>query len=240
MYADNWNAYYRRNYQEAGDKALWDVAPPMAAARDLEYFAAAFDPALPLIDLGCGTGEQAAFLHDTFPRVIGVDVANVAVGIAADLHQGSGLSFQALDATDPGRAACLHATFGDANIYMRGVVHQILPEDLEDFRQTLRILLGRRGRCYFNEVSTGIREYFTESSDRFAALPVRMQRVFLSNLPPRGVDLSRLDDHFPSGLFTFLTSAEHELATNLSFQDGSPIFIPSVRGLFRSAFPNHK
>lgn len=236
-YAENWNEYYRRNYLQSGSKALWDVAPEHAVAEDREQFAHAFDPALPVIDLGCGTGEQAAFLRKVYPRVIGVDVAGVAVGMAVKRHQRDGLTFQALDATDPNQAAALHAMIGDANVYMRGVVHQILPEDLANFRQTINTMIGQQGCCYFNEVAANIREYFAESSDRFAELPVRMQNVFLSNLPPRGVDPARLEDHFPDSAFSVSASAEDKLATNLRFRNGSPIFIPSVRGLLRSV-PN--
>lgn len=235
-YAHNWNEYYRRNYQKAGTKALWDVAPEYAVAQDQKHFVDVFDPTLPVIDLGCGTGHQAAYLSTLYPRVIGVDVADVAVQMAADYHQTTGLSFQALDATDTDRATALHATVGDANVYMRGVIHQILPEDLPNFQETLRILTGRRGCCYFNEVSSGIREYFTRSSDRFAALPERMQQVFLSNLPPRGVDPARVDELFAANLFTISDVAKDNLATNLAFRDGSPIFIPSVRGVLRPVF----
>lgn len=231
MYEDNWNAYYRTNYGKLGRKALWDVPPERAVALDRAHFERYFDPRLPVIDLGCGTGEQSAYLRSQYPHVVGVDVATVAVEMARTNHPQKGLEYEFLDATRPDMARVLHARIGDANVYMRGVLHQILPEHLGGFQELLSILLGAHGHCYFNEVSSGIREYFTESSDRFAELPKRMQQVFISNLPPRGLSLSTVVDFFPNSSFNTQNIRKDELETNLSFLTGEPIFIPSITGV---------
>jgi SAM-dependent methyltransferase len=231
MYKDNWNAYYEGNYRKLGLKALWDVHPDRAVNLDHEHFADHFDPALPVIDLGCGTGGQSAYLRSLYSRVIGVDVATIAVDIARENYQKEGLEYHFLDATRPDMAEALLARIGESNVYMRGVLHQILPEHLGNFQEVLSILLGTKGHCYFNEVSAGIRDYFTRSSARFGELPDRMQRVFISNLPPRGVELSEVNDFWPEDIFKLEGVNPHRLETNLDFPDGEAIFIPSVRGL---------
>ncbi|TXF85446.1 class I SAM-dependent methyltransferase [Neolewinella aurantiaca] len=235
MYEDNWNAYYEGNYRKLGRKALWDVEPERAVALDQRYFADPFDPGLPVVDLGCGTGEQSAYLRAHYDHVIGVDVATVAVEMAKENHQQEGLGYEFLDATRPDMAEALRARIGESNVYMRGVLHQILPEHLARFQEVLSILMGKRGCCYFNEVSAGIREYFTESSDRFAELPKRMQQVFISNLPPRGLELETVTNFFPSSGFKTTDVRKGKLETNLNFLTGEPIFIPSVQGLVHPA-----
>jgi len=231
MYEDNWNEYYKINYGKLGRKALWDVPPGRAVAQDYRLFSGHFNPDLPVIDLGCGTGEQSAFLRSCYSHVVGVDVSGVAVELAKENHQQGGLEYEFLDATRPDTAKALHARIGESNVYMRGVLHQILPEHLHDFQVVLSTLLGVRGHCFFNEVSSGIREYFTDSSDQFGQLPERMQQVFISNLPPRGLSLTTVADFFPDGKFNAQDVQEGKLETNLNFLTGEPIFIPSVTGV---------
>lgn len=231
MYENNWNTYYRTNYLKSGRKALWDVPPARAVALDREQFEQHFDPSLPIVDLGCGTGEQAAYLRSLYAHVVGVDVSTVAVELARENHQQTGLEYEFLDATQPAMAEALHARIGEANVYMRGVLHQILPEHLPAFQSVLATLLGEGGSCFFNEVSSGIREYFTESSDRFAELPKRMQQVFISNLPPRGLSPSTVEIFFPGDTFKAQTVQQGKLETNLNFLTGQPIFIPSISGI---------
>ncbi|ONK16000.1 methyltransferase domain-containing protein [Streptomyces sp. MP131-18] len=63
--------------------ALWDSSPQLTAARHLPLFRDHADPLLPLVDIGCGNGRQTQWLAPHFRRVIGLDIAESAVELAA-------------------------------------------------------------------------------------------------------------------------------------------------------------
>ncbi|MFC4128279.1 class I SAM-dependent methyltransferase [Nocardia rhizosphaerae] len=70
----SWDA----SYQDG--PAPWDIGAPQPAVRRL---AAAGGFAAPILDAGCGTGENALFLASLGLPVFGVDVAETAVRAAA-------------------------------------------------------------------------------------------------------------------------------------------------------------
>jgi ubiquinone/menaquinone biosynthesis C-methylase UbiE len=47
--------------------AFWDSTSDHAVKRELPWFSGAFDPRLPVIDVGCGNGRQTRGLTDVFP-----------------------------------------------------------------------------------------------------------------------------------------------------------------------------
>ncbi|MEM1319725.1 MAG: class I SAM-dependent methyltransferase [Bacteroidota bacterium] len=233
-YGKNWDRYYQRTYRESNGKALWDVPADRAAERDLEVFEKELPTTLPIIDLGCGTGVQTVFLAQHYPAVLGVDASEEAIQIAREAYGGDSHQFGILDATDPKAAQAIHQELGDAHIYSRGVLHQLLKNDYEALIQTLRTLLGQKGRLYCMEVSDQIRAHFDASADDFSQLPERMRQVFLSDLPPRGLSLEGLSSFFPEDQFRILQSGPGRLLTNLNFSDGSPIYIPAVYAIIEA------
>ena len=108
-YREAWDGYWREVTPQPG-AAFWDSTPDQAVKRELPLFQGVFDLQLPLIDVGCGNGTQTRGLADAFPRVIGVDVSEEALG-GARLHHGAA------------------NVDGDANLYLRGVLHQLHIED---------------------------------------------------------------------------------------------------------------
>lgn len=234
MYGENWDKYYQRTYREMKKKALWDVPPDEAVGLDLPVFKSQFLAGLPLIDLGCGTGTQTAHLAQHFEQVLGVDVAAEAISVAREnFPDPKNFSFGVLDVTDVegAKKVRLQLDNQDANIYMRGVLHQIKEEDLGKFHEVLSILIGKTGQLYCVEVSDRIREYFEQSADDFSKLPRHMQRVFISNLPPKGVSLENLTTFFPEDRFSIRSSSAAALKTNLKFKAQQAIEIPAVAAL---------
>ncbi|MBO0789051.1 MAG: class I SAM-dependent methyltransferase, partial [Actinobacteria bacterium] len=57
---------------------VWDAGPADLEA-DLGCFADSVNPALPLVDFGCGDGRQTRFLAGHFPHVVGVDISSAAI-----------------------------------------------------------------------------------------------------------------------------------------------------------------
>ncbi len=236
MYGDNWNKYYKRTYTDSNKKALWDVPANEAIEEDFELFKDHFDKSLPVMDLGCGTGTQSLFLAEHYTNVLAVDVSSEAIGIANELHNQNKvqIKFEVLGATDTEKAIALHNELGDVNIYMRGVLHQIKESDIVKFQQVIKTLLGNRGSLYGIEVSNKIRDYFNASNEGFSKLPKRMQQVFISNLPPKGLSPENLFSYFPEHLFKVLKTGPSKLNTNLKFKNDEPIYIPAIYALLKN------
>ena len=76
-----------------------------------------------ILDFGCGTGESAAYLQETFPgaAVLGIDTAENAIQLAERRHGSSSIRF-----------GLLEAVRGEAPFdlcYVNGVFHHIEPGD---------------------------------------------------------------------------------------------------------------
>ncbi len=230
-YGQYWDAFYRKTYVQGARKALWDVPAALSVGRDLEIFKSAFLPGLPLLDIGCGTGEQARFLAAHYPKVVGADASPTAVALASAEPASGNLEFRVLDIADPEACAELHRLYGDMNLYMRGVLHQVDAAEHPQAVSNFSLLMGRSGRLYFIEVADNIRSYFAGAAHGFHELPKAVQEVFVSNLPPHGLNLEQLPRLFPAPEFQILASGESHLLTNLMLPRGEAVRIPAVYGL---------
>lgn len=212
-------------------KALWDVDAERAIKTDLEVISKYFNDALPIIDFGCGTGTQSAYLTLQFDKVLAIDVSQTAIEQAKNLHSNEHLEFRTINHENDNFYNALNVEFGDCNIYMRGVIHQIKDEDLRSFNENLKTLMGLTGKLYFIEVANHIFDYFSKASDSFSKLPSAMKQTFLSHLPPRGLDQNNLSHFFDPELFKTLYYEPTFLKTNLVFKDDNEIKIPAFRGV---------
>ena len=228
MYGKNWNSFYINTYLKGNKQALWDVPVERAIANDYALFSETLDPQLPIIDIGCGTGRQTQYLSQHFPFVLGTDVSSEAIKIAQEISIPGRLAFEVLDGTDTDAAKRIADKIGPANVYLRGVMHQILDDDLQNFQESLLLLLGGKGHLFSIEVGDKIREHFTQPDKRFSDLPTRLKQVFISNLPPKGLSLENLSTFFPEALFKVLDVGESYLGTNLKYPDGEAIKIPAI------------
>jgi SAM-dependent methyltransferase len=233
IYATYWREFYRKTYLEHSGKAIWDVDPTLSVGRDLKRFMAWMQSDLPLLDIGCGTGAPTAYLAGNFKTVIGIDTAEEAVAIARHTYPSLNMEFRCVDLADTKGCLDLHDEFGDLNLYMRGVLHQIKPEHKAMVVDNLATLMGKQGTFYFMEVASEIRQYFQEASKEFHRLPQSLQAIFISNLPPEGVSLEEIPQIFPKKRFQILDSGNDQLMTNISLPDGIQITIPAVYSIIR-------
>lgn len=128
---------------------LWDAEPALTAAVHLAHFEPYLTaPDLPLVDLGCGNGTQTRFLSDRFPQVVGTDLVSAALDHARAADPAGRARYRLLDAADKAETEALHAELGDANVYMRGVLHQSEPDDRQPLTDGLATLAGDRGRVF--------------------------------------------------------------------------------------------
>jgi SAM-dependent methyltransferase len=115
-------ARWDRAYLEPGS-APWDIGRPQSAFVAL---ADAGEIRSPVLDSGCGTGEQALFLAERGHEVLGVDVAPTAIARAREKAEtrGLGAEFLVHDVLD---LAALGRQF--ATVIDSGVFHTFSDED---------------------------------------------------------------------------------------------------------------
>lgn len=99
----------------------------------------------PVLDVGCGTGENALFLAARGHEVVGVDLARTAVAAARRKAAARGLTAEFLvhDALDLGALGRRFATVLDT-----GLFHLLGDDERLRFRDTVTTAILPGGRCY--------------------------------------------------------------------------------------------
>lgn len=115
----HWDHLWRQ-LQISGEPALWDIPPTQGMALDYLIFHPFFNPQLPVVDIGCGSGNQTVFLTQFYNSVIGVDASKKAIALAKKLNKAQGASFELLNLLNKDEVETFYQKCGDVNIYMRG------------------------------------------------------------------------------------------------------------------------
>ena len=212
-------------------EVLWE-ADACDLETDLKRFDAAFGRRLPVVDLGCGDGRQTRFLARRFPSVIGVDYAAAAIERATAAANPANVSYRVLDARDLEAATALHGEIGDANVYIRGVLHRHPPEVRRLVVQTTARLLGRAGALFVKELSSGAPSYFRSIIDRYGP-PPGLTRVMRLSGPPGHMSESDLLGLFPPERFDVIRTGASRIDTVNTLPTGRRIAIPAIYALVR-------
>jgi SAM-dependent methyltransferase len=116
------NQKWERKWKDSGGFGwqVGDVASELAHAVDVGWL----KPGTTVLDVGCGAGENAAWLAEHGFEVHGIDVSPSAIEEAATAHAATdGLTFSVVDVTEPG---ALDRRF--EAIVDRGCLHGLPPE----------------------------------------------------------------------------------------------------------------
>ena len=219
--AQAWERYWStvRRTGPDGD-VLWDTAEPAEfelAAAQLRQHA---DLALPIVDLGCGSGRQARALTSLSPRVVGIDASDAAIAHARRAGTGTEeVDFRVADIAEPGLGLRLAAELGEANVHIRGVLHVIDDDQRRVVADTVAALLGRRGTLYLCETNhTGdTLDYLVAQGARPTHLPAVVRRLIRSGVrAPRHFGPAQLAESFP-------VPAWHVLAQGPTVLYGVPV-----------------
>lgn len=173
------------------DEALWDAGDPAEAAHYGALLAEYADPALPVVDLGCGSGLVTRTLGE---RVVGVDIAPAAVERAGDGD------FRVGDITDPALGRALHAELGDCTVFLRGVLHVLDPATRRRVAQTAAALVGRGGLVLIAETDFQgpLLGYLESLGAGPHGVPPPLARALETGIPrPRPFGDAELADAFP-------------------------------------------
>ncbi|MEU6820231.1 class I SAM-dependent methyltransferase [Streptomyces atriruber] len=226
-YREAWEGFWQEASDEQG-AVFWDAEPVLTAGLHL----ALFEPhmtaiGLPVVDLGCGNGTQTRFLADRFPRVIGVDLSAAALDHARRADPADQVDFRELDAVEKSEAEQLHAEIGDANVYMRGVLHQCDPDDRQPLLDSVATLLGDRGRAFVVEPSEAARPVLMGLVQSPAGPPPKLAPIFAHGLAPADVDDASVGSYVESAGLAVLAAGEMPLTTTEFTLDGTRIELPS-------------
>ncbi|WP_217139926.1 class I SAM-dependent methyltransferase [Streptomyces sp. AC627_RSS907] len=227
-YRDAWESFWSEAPQGQG-AVIWDAEPMLTAGRHLAHFEPLLaDANLPMIDLGCGNGTQTRYLADRFPQVVGADLAVAALDRARHADRAGRAAYRQLDAADEAEAQTLHAELGDANVYLRGVLHQCEPDDRQPLADALAVLLGEGGRAFLVEPSQDARTVLEDLAQGPAGPPAKLAPVLRHGLTPGAIPDAAVPEHLRAAGLTVLASGELPLVTTEYTPDGIRIELPST------------
>ncbi|WP_405915692.1 class I SAM-dependent methyltransferase [Streptomyces sp. NBC_00728] len=226
-YRGAWEGFWREAPGEQGG-VLWDAEPALTS----EVHLALFEPHvavrdLPLVDLGCGNGTQTRFLADRFPRVVGTDLAPAALDRARTADPAGRAGYRLLDAADRTEAEALHEELGDANVYMRGVLHQSEPDDRQPLVDGLATLVGERGRVFLVELAEAAGPLLREMVRSPQGPPAKLAPVFRHGIAPGEVADAAVPEYLRRAGLVVLASGELPLVTTEHTPDGDRVELPS-------------
>jgi SAM-dependent methyltransferase len=226
-YRGAWEGFWREAPGEQGG-VFWDAAPALTAAVHLALFEPRLTaPDLPLVDVGCGNGTQTRFLADRFPQVVGTDLVPAALDHARTADPAGRARYRLLDAADRTEAEALHTELGDANVYMRGVLHQAEPDDRQPLADGLATLLGERGMVFLVELAEAAGPLLRGLAQSPDGPPAKLAPVFRHGIAPGEVADAAVPEYLRRAGLMVLASGELPLVTTEHTSDGTPIELPS-------------
>lgn len=226
-YREAWEGFWSEASGEPG-AVFWDAEPAVTAGVHLALFEPHLtDPGLPVVDLGCGNGTQARFLADRFRHVVGADLSVAALDHARRADPAGQASYRLLDAVEKAEAQALHAELGDANVYMRGVLHQCEPDDRQPLVDGIATLVGERGRALLVELSEAARPLLMGLAQSAGGPPPKLAPVLRHGIAPGEVAEDAVLDYLHAAGLTALASGELPLVTTEYAPDGTRVELPS-------------
>lgn len=224
-YAKIWDSYWHES-SAALEQVFWDSPPEQAVRDELRRFGAHFEAALPMIDVGCGHGTQTRELARHFPRVYGVDVSPAGVEIARQTNTADNLEYGVLDVLDAEAARALHERLGDANLYVRTVLHQLGAADRVQAVESLSLLIGTRGRALVCELAPAAEVYFEYLFAEFGGPPPGLGQVLSHGIRPAALQAGDLVRVFAMAGLVPQAQGKGAVRTTLTLPGGYPAMVP--------------
>lgn len=221
---------------------LWDSDSRAERSQYADMVLAHFDPALPVIDIGCGNGTYTRWLAALFPKVLGVDVSAGAVARASlEARDLQNCSFTVLDATKAGAGDLLVDQVGPANVFVRGVFHVLKPGKQAAMAANMKAAVGSAGRVFLAETN-----FPGNSLDYLAGLgatgdhvPSQLQRA-LENLPrPGRFGARERRSVFPAADWRVIADGPVNIDVVPMAQAGHPHRVPGYFALLAGANAEH-
>ncbi|MFJ2441431.1 class I SAM-dependent methyltransferase [Streptomyces sp. NPDC087658] len=225
-YRASWEGFWRETSDAPGE-AIWDTDPSLAAAPHCDLLLPYADPALPVVDLGCGNGTQTRYLATRFTRAIGVDLSHAAIEHARRADTAKSAEFEQLNLVDQDQVGALRDRIGDANVYMRAVIHQSDPQDRPAVAAAVATLLGPRGRAFVAELTSASHTVLQQAASAPGGPPEKLRRVFDHGLKPAGARDEEVVELLDTAGLTVLASGDTVLPQTDFLADGTRIDLPA-------------
>ncbi|TXS39214.1 class I SAM-dependent methyltransferase [Streptomyces sp. OR43] len=225
-YRESWEGFWAATSDEPGE-AIWDADPSLSAAPHSELLLPYADPALPVVDLGCGNGTQTRYLATRFARAIGVDLSHAAIGHARRADPAGVAEFVQLDLVDGDAVRALHERIGDTNVYMRAVIHQSEPEARPAVAAAVATLLGNRGRAFVAELTPASQDVLRRAAQGPDGPPKKLRRVFDHGLKPASATEEEVPQVLRAAGLVTLDSGDTALPQTEYLPDGTRIDLPA-------------
>jgi SAM-dependent methyltransferase len=226
-YAAAWEGFWRDTKPGPGE-AAWDSAPEEAAALHVPLFADLLDAGadLPWVDFGCGNGTQSRYLARRFGRVVGIDLSPTAIDRARAEDPDGRVDFRLLNTLHPDEVRSLREELGDANVYLRGILHQSRPEDRPAVAEAVALLLGRRGIAFDVEMAAAakpeIQRYATAAGGSLPKFATLMQH----GLTPADAPDEAFPALFRAAGLNVLRTGDTPLHSTQPTPTGTPVVLP--------------
>ncbi|WP_414167576.1 class I SAM-dependent methyltransferase [Streptoverticillium reticulum] len=221
-YRQSWEGFWSEASDAPGE-VLWDADPSVTSQRHLELLTPHIDPALPIVDVGCGNGTQTRYLATRFARVVGVDLSQAAVEYARRVDATTSAEFEQLNLADIDEVRALHKQLGDVNVYMRAVLHQCDPEDRAPVAAAVAELVGARGRAFVLEVASTARQLIEELARQPSEQVVA---AVAHDLKPARTEPGEVEALLRGAGLEVLASGAAEIVTTLPGPDGGHGALP--------------
>lgn len=226
-YRRAWENFWSETPGEQG-AVFWDAEPALTSALHLALFEPYLpDPGLPMVDLGCGSGTQTRFLADRFPRVLGVDLATAALEHARRADPAGRASYRLVDAAEKTETDALRSELGEANVYIRSVLHQSGPGDRQPLMDGVAALIGEHGRAFVIEPSQAAKAVLLDLAGNPEGPPAKLASVLRHGITPGEMADEEVPELLRSAGLTVLAAGELPLTTTEYGPDGTRVELPS-------------
>ncbi|MFJ4918789.1 class I SAM-dependent methyltransferase [Streptomyces sp. NPDC088725] len=225
-YRAAWEDFWRDTADTPGE-AMWDSDPSLGSGPHSELLLPYADSALPVVDLGCGSGTQTRYLATRFARAIGVDLSHAAVEHARRADPEKTAEFEQLDLVDADAVRAFGERTGDTNVYMRAVIHQSEPRDRPAVAAAVAALLGERGRAFVVELTPASKAVLQEAAEGPGGPPAKLLRVFEYGLKPAGAQDEEVPDLLRAAGLRILAEGRTTLPMTEYLPDGTRIDLPA-------------
>jgi SAM-dependent methyltransferase len=137
-----------------GGDVLWDAADETELQGTLGLLRTHMDPHLPIVDVGCGNGRYTRAIAAQFPRAVGIDVSPHAIARARQesAHLDT-ISYRVQDVGQPDVGRTLATEWGEMNVFVRGVLHVLPPNQRRVMVENVRTMVGQKGTLYLVETA---------------------------------------------------------------------------------------
>jgi hypothetical protein len=135
-------------------------------------------------------------------------VSSQAIERAREESRGvANVEHRVLDAGEPGAGRLLAGELGDANVFMRGVLHVLDPGRRAAAVKNLQDLLGERGVLYLSEtnIESDPLDHLVMQGATPTSMPAPLRRCIAAGIrPPSHFGDAEIAEHFPSAAWEIL------------------------------------